>query len=101
MVKKSDVCNENIEKFIVYDWALELKTPDIINEFLDDPIEFLESIEAFNTMPDFNGFINSLGEKIQPHELRAYYEKNGNGEKFSMFHMGIPYREPWYCGILV
>lgn len=94
-------CNKNIEKFIVYDWALELKSIDVISEFLNDPIKFLEGIEAFSSMPNFNDFINSSGEKIEPHELRAHYEKHGNGEKFSMFHMGIPYREPWYCRILV
>lgn len=101
MVQKSDVCNENIEDFVVYDWALELKSADKIEEFLQDPIKFLQEIGSLEKFPDFNGFVDSDGKKIEPSDLRAHYEKNGGGKKFSLFHRGIPYREPYYCTILV
>lgn len=93
--------NENIDKYAIYDWAVDIKGKEEIERFLEDPKGFLSEIGALDRSPDFNGFANASGEKIEPSDMRKEIEGRGDVETITARHYGIPYDYPWYCTILV
>jgi hypothetical protein len=93
--------NENIDKYAIYDWAVDIKGKEEVEQFLQDPKGFLSKIGALDRSPDFNGFVNANGEKIEPSDIRQEIEGRGDVKTIRVAHYGIPYDYPLYCSILV
>ncbi|NRB18050.1 MAG: hypothetical protein HRU33_10920 [Rhodobacteraceae bacterium] len=93
--------NENVDKYVIYDWAVDIKGEEEIEEFLTDPKSFLTRIGALKRSPEFNGFVNSDGEKVEPSKMREHFARTGATRGYRVSHYGIPYKHPIYCSILV
>lgn len=78
----------------IIDRAVEINTREKVDEFFQNPEKFLRDYDALDGIPDFNGFVDSDGNKL---DLNLFRKQNSGATTLKVKHYGIPYDYPQYC----
>ena len=78
----------------IIDRAIEINTRDKIDEFFEDPEKFLREHGALDGLPEFNGFVDTDGNKL---DMDSFRRQKSGVTTLGFKHYGIPYDYPQYC----